>query len=112
MTNIISYDKENDILSIHKGFSSEEKFKGNIDAGQVVFDISTKGKIVGIEIMNASKFFKEFNINKQILINTTDVKFNVTKTPDGIVVGILFKSENIEHPAKIAVPLETPRQRL
>src|SRR3989344_3713907 len=101
------YDSENDILSIHKGFSSDEKFKGNIDIGEIVLDVSTQGRIRGVEVMNAADFLKEFNINKEILRGIIDAQFNATIKPDGIIVGILIKSKNIQHeiPAKFAVPL-------
>ena len=55
MARIISYDKENDILVAHKGFSEGERFKGNIDIGDLVLDMSTKMRVRGIEISNASK---------------------------------------------------------
>jgi uncharacterized protein YuzE len=110
MTKIISYDKEYDILSIHKGFSSDEKFKGNIDVGELILDVSTKGRIRGIEIINATKYFKDFKIGKEILENIADVQFNASLNPNRIVIGILIKAKHIkeELPAKIAVPLEVP----
>jgi len=40
---------------IHKGYSADEKFKGNIDIGDIVLDVSTSGKIRGIEIFNATE---------------------------------------------------------
>jgi len=110
LNNKVYYDKENDILSIHKGFSSDEKFKGNIDVGKLILDVSTQGKIRGIEIMDATKFFKEFNINEEILEDMTNADFNATINPNSIIIGIVIKAKNIanEIPAKIAVPLETP----
>jgi uncharacterized protein YuzE len=111
MNKTIFYDKENDILSIHKGFSSDEKFKGNIDAGNLVLDVSTRGRIRGIEIMNASNFLKEFFKGfklEQILENITDAEFNTSIKPESISIGILFKAKNIENeiPAKIvAIPI-------
>lgn len=111
MTNkLVYYDKENDILAIHKGFSSDEKFKGNIDAGQLILDVSTKGRIVGIEIMHTTEFFALFTIGKDILENLEDAKFTVAINPNGIMLGISFKVKNREEeiPAKIAVPLEVP----
>lgn len=106
----ISYDRENDILAIHKGFSSDEKFKGNIDAGDLVLDVSTKGRIRGIEVINATKFFKEFKVEKKMLENLTDAQIDVTMKPNCILLGIVLKAKNIEQsiPAKIAVPLEMP----
>lgn len=112
MVKMLSYDKENDILFIHKGFTPDEKFKGNIDAGELVLDISTKGRVRGIEIMDASHFLKEFKINKVHLENLVDAKFNVTLRPDSIIIGILFVAKNKEEiPAKIALPLTSPKVR-
>jgi len=110
MAKIVSYDKENDILSIHKGFSRDEKFKGNIDVGELILDVSTKGRIKGIEIINATKFFKDFDIGGKILENILDAQFTASLKPNRIMLGIVIKAKNIkkEIPAKIAVPLETP----
>ena len=110
MSKIISYDNENDILSIHKGFSNDEKFKGNIDAGELILDVSTRGRIRGIEVMNATDFFKEFNIGKKVLENIIDVQFNAVIKPSSIILGIIIKARNVKHdiPAKIAVPLTIP----
>lgn len=110
MANSTSYDEENDILSIHKGFSSDERFKGNIDIGELILDVSTKGRIKGIEVINATKFFREFSIDKENLKNITDAQFNTTLRPNSIIVGITIKAKNVDHemPAKIAVPLEVP----
>jgi uncharacterized protein YuzE len=110
MTKTVSYDKENDILFIHRGFSPDEKFKGNIDADVLILDVSTKGRIRGIEIINASKFFKEFDIDKDILENLVDAKFNAVIKPNAIIVSIIFTAKDIERElsAKIAVPLAAP----
>lgn len=106
----ISYDEQNDILSVHKGFSADENFKGNIDIGELILDVSTKGRIRGIEVINATRFFREFRIDKRTLKNITDAEFNTTLRPNSIIVGIVIKASNIDHemPAKIAVPLEAP----
>jgi len=110
MKKIISYDTENDIFVIHKGFAKDEKFKGNIDAGELILDVSTKGKIKGIEIMNAINFLKEFEIDKNILSSIEDADFNALLQPSGISLGITIKAKNIEHqiPAKITVPIDAP----
>ena len=103
---ILSYDTRNDILFIHKGFSSDEKFNGNLDIGDLILDMSTKNRIRGIEIMNACKFFKVFNITEEILENLTGVEFTAQMQQNGVIISLIFKSLNKEIPAKIAVPLE------
>jgi|SRR3989344_4330447 len=107
---IVSYDKENDILVIHKGYSDDEKFKGNIDTGDLILDISTKGRIKGIEILNATTYLKEFHIDKKLLINLNEAEFSASVKPNGINLSIILKSNGIKNeiPAKIAVPIDTP----
>ncbi|MFH1065953.1 MAG: DUF2283 domain-containing protein [Nanoarchaeota archaeon] len=112
MAKIISYDKENDILVIHNGFSANEKFKGNIDAGDLILDISTEGRVRGIEVLNAMSFFKEFEIGRKALENLLEAKFNAVVKPTSIVIAIMIKGKDMqEMPAKIAVPIEVPVRR-
>ena len=113
MSKMLSYDKENDILAIHKGFSSEEKFKGNIDVGDLILDVSTTGKIKGIEIMNATNFLKPFigkEIKEDVLAGMSDADFTAIVKPNGIIISLTIKSKNMKNdvPATIAVPLEKP----
>lgn len=109
MKPLVFYDRENDILAIHKECAHNEKFKGNIDTGQVVLDVSTNERIIGLEVMNASSFFEEFSLNEELLKNIEKVDFTAKQSPNGIVIGLLFQVKNkIERiPAKIAVPTNT-----
>jgi uncharacterized protein YuzE len=102
------HDKQNDILAIHKGFARDEKFKGNIDIGQLILDVSTKGRIRGVEIINATEFFKEFNIGRRVLESISDAQIEATVKPNQITLGIVIEAKNKKMPAKIAVPLEVP----
>ncbi|MDK2908217.1 MAG: hypothetical protein PWQ87_675 [Candidatus Woesearchaeota archaeon] len=108
MTKIVSYDENNDILVIHKGFSSDEKFKGNIDMGELILDVSSAGRIRGIEVINATEFFKDFNVDKKNLQEIVDANFNASIKSNIILIGIFIKVKNVkqEISAKIAVPLE------
>ena len=101
----MDYDVENDILFIHKGFSKDEKFKGNIDAGDIVLDMSTKGRIVGIEILNASEFLKAFKIGKKVLESLKDARFKTQIKCNSIMIELVFLSHEEEIPAKIALPI-------
>lgn len=112
MAKLVSYDKENDILVIHNGFSANEKFKGNIDAGDLILDMSTEGRVRGIEVLNATSFFKEFEIGKKALENLCEARFNAVVKPTSILIAIMIKGKNMqEMPAKIAVPIEVPVRR-
>ncbi len=103
---IVSYDGLNDIFVIHKGFSADEKFKGNIDAGELVLDISTKGRVRGVEIMHATSFFKDFSIPQKVLEKIKDAQFDVSSKPNSIILSLIIKGVEKEFPVKVAVPLE------
>jgi len=98
------YDERNDILSIHKGFKNGEKFKTNIDVGSVVLDFSDKGRIVGIELMNASDILKKEHFD------ASNMDFNADITPKSVLIKLFLKikGSNDFMPAIIAVPLEKP----
>jgi len=101
----INYDEENDILAVHKGFSRDEKFKGNIEAGDLILDMSTKGRIRGLEIINASEFLKAFKVHKTVLTNLEDVRFKTHVRHNSIMIELVFLSQKKEIPAKIAMPV-------
>lgn len=104
-----TYDKRNDILSIHSGFSPDERFKGNIDAGDVILDVSTKKRIRGIEILDASRLLGDFGIDMDNLSEMTDAEFSAMVKPEGVSIGILVKSKYKPEgiPAKILAVRET-----
>ena len=105
----MNYDKEQDIFALHKGFSADEKFKGNIDIGDLILDVSTKGRIRGIEILNASTFLKDLKIKEGVLQNLKDADFNASISPNNMVISLFLRAGEKEIPARIAVPLETVR---
>lgn len=101
------YDKKNDILSIHKGFDKDEHFKGNVDRGDLVLDLSTKGSVKGIEIINASKFLGPFNIQEEMLHHLTDADFTTEIKNESILLTITLRvAKEDAIPAKILIPLE------
>ncbi len=107
-----SYDKENDILFIHKGFEEGDKFKGNIDIGDIILDLSAKGKIRGVEVLNASRFFSDL-VEKKTFLELTGADFKAVLGSSGIILKMFFKFKGMKEkvPARIAVPLEAPVER-
>tara|TARA_Y100000310_G_C20701281_1_gene830133 strand:+ start:5962 stop:6300 length:339 start_codon:yes stop_codon:yes gene_type:complete len=51
-----SYDQENDDLFL---FDPKSKSKGSIEFGDLILDFNSKKELVGIQMMNASKFLKD-----------------------------------------------------
>jgi uncharacterized protein YuzE len=103
MVKTIDYDGEHDMLYVHNGYESGEKFSTNQILGDLVLDISTKGRVVGLEIMNASSYLRDFNVDRPMLQNLTDVAMQAQSKDGCITIGLVFRSRMAEVPAKIAV---------
>ncbi len=99
---IVDYDAKFDTLLIHKGFAKDEKFKGNLEVGDIVLDISTKGRVKGVEIMNASEFLKEW-CNRSCLKSIEEADFSAAVKPTSIILSMKLKGS--KEAAKIAVAL-------
>ena len=96
----VSYDKEYDILYIYK----KEKVKHSLEIlGNFVVDIGLSGKVVGVEIFEASKMLK---IPKSNLSKLDSVKLS-SFVKDGmmaVILGIKLRNQEIE--SRIMVPAE------
>jgi len=108
MKKTFNYDKEHDMFAIHNGFSQDEDFETNLEFGDLILDISTKKRIVGIEIMDASKYLKKFLKNydiREILENIEDARLDtkIEKKNINIVLTMITKSK--KEIAKITIPI-------
>ena len=107
----ISYDYKNDILYLFTG----EKVKDSLQIDNFVIDFSHKGKIVGIEIFEASKVLSgvsEFRISKKMLkdyLKEVYMKVYVGKELIVIGIGLLFKAKPREVHTSVPVPVEIVR---
>lgn len=77
------YDKEIDSLYIYNNDQSEEII-GSIPIGNLIFDIGTSGRLVGLEIDNASSFL---NIDPKLLMNIKTAKIWVKKQGNILSLG-------------------------
>ena len=102
---MIRYDSKEDILLVHEGYKPDETFKGNIDLGEIVLDLSTKGRVVGIEIMNAKKFFNELGFSGENLKKITKATIKATITKGSLIVFLTVKAGEVETKAQIAATL-------
>jgi hypothetical protein len=99
MATLVSYDTQNDILALHQGFAPDEAFKGNLDAGDLIPDLSTKERVRGLEILNTSRFLRQFGITSQGLRPFVDADFCAEVRRDAIALSLMLGTA----PAKIAV---------
>ena len=108
MSKRFDYAKEHDIFAVHNGFQEGDKFFGNEMIGDLVLDVSTQKRIVGIEVLNASQYLEKFGVDEEILSNLIDVDLTATLHSDGATVTLVLKTKKATIPIKIAVQLETP----
>ncbi|MBS3172595.1 DUF2283 domain-containing protein [Candidatus Woesearchaeota archaeon] len=106
MKKTVYYEAEDDILFVHNGYSDDEKFKGNIDIGDFILDISNKGKIKGIEVLNASEVLKQYGLTREVLVGLKDAILLVRMYKKAIHLSINFIFDEKEIPALVTVPLE------
>jgi uncharacterized protein YuzE len=98
------YDPENDSLFIYK----KTKIKGSVEIGDIIVDISTDGKIKGIEMLNASEILKNLGLKnpKEILNNIKSVSIRAIYKTDSIIVYYSIISKAREVSSSIAVPVK------
>src|SRR3989344_8204040 len=105
MMRTVSYDDKNDILFVHLGFDEGEEFATNLCEGNVILDISSKGSIRGVELMNASECLARFGITTKFLLSITDADFTASKNTTGttIELSLCSKSDRKNAPLHIAI---------
>lgn len=108
------YDEENDSLFIYK---SEEKVKGSVEIGEFVLDLAPNlNKIVGLEILNASKILSKTlspKINKNILLNIKKAFFRTQYKDNAIylIYGIQFEIKKTIVKEQTMMPIAVAPQR-
>src|SRR4030042_6122344 len=92
----MSYDSEEDILSLSKGI----KAKASIDIGDFIIDVDHRGFIVGLEILNASQ---NLGLKEELLEALEQASMQVTYKPNSVSIAIYMKMKEKEK--EIAIPL-------
>lgn len=102
-----SYDIYSDSLIISNR-QENEIVKKNFEVGDIVFSLTGKGKIVGIEIRGASLFFESCGLEQSVLNSLKNVAFNVIPRRGSIF--LILKIESFEGEQTIArdIPLVMP----
>ncbi len=81
MAGEFEYNEEGDVFYISRNEGNEEVV-GSIPIGDVVYDIGASGKVIGLEIDNASEVF---GVEPEIINEATNARFSVR-----VQGGILF----------------------
>lgn len=93
-----SYDKDNDDLLL---FNPKSKSKGSVEIGDIVLDFNSKKELVGIQIINASKFLKEIsnekiNVVKEILSNLKECKLDIKQSNNLLIIRFYLTGDKKE----------------
>lgn len=103
----IEYDPGLDILYIYNN-PDKEKILGSLPIANLIFDIGLSGKLVGLEIDNASKLF---GVKTTILSSAKSAKLMIKKQNNVFFLGFKImlpqKEYNFSYivsPNKIALP--------
>lgn len=98
------YDSEIDDLIISNK-EENEKVKRNFMFDDFIISITRSGKIVGLEIRNASKFLEESGLNPSILEKIKEAKLIIVPKRDLIYIGVIFIFEEKSHIIERKVPI-------
>ena len=97
----VSYDKEEDIL----GLLNTENVNESVRIGDIIIDLDTQFKIVGIEIFNATKFFKSANVSSEFLSNIKEARLRVHTGNNWASMVIILHSAITERPIEKEVTI-------
>jgi len=96
------YDSDYDNLIISNK-RENEIVKHNFMFDDFVISMTGKGKIVSLEIKDASNFLEESGYNPEILNNIKDTNLVITPKKDTIFIGFVLESSNPEFIQKIPI---------
>jgi len=101
-----SYDKDDDNLFL---FNPKSKSKGSIEMGDVVLDFNTHKELVGIQIINASKFIEDFvdvtsSAIKELLADLIECKIDVKFKKNLMILKIYLSGHKIKIAPVISMP--------
>jgi len=99
MVNNFEYEEDLDILYINNN-SDKEEVTGSLVLDNFVIDIGQSGKVLGVEIDCASRFF---NFPAEQLNDLQTAKIQIVKTNNMLTLGILIGTKIKEHSFQFAI---------
>ncbi len=102
-----SYDEFSDSLIVSNR-QEDEIVRENFEVGDIIFSLTGKGKIVGIEIRGFSSFLESCDVDVGILKNIENVELAVVPKNDTIF--LVLKIDSIEGSSILRkdIPLVVP----
>ncbi|MEK6935741.1 MAG: hypothetical protein AABW67_03060 [Nanoarchaeota archaeon] len=82
-----SYNEIDDSLIISCK-EEDENIKENFMLDDIIFYLTGRGKIAGLQIKNASSLFSEYGYDKRILDNLKEISLIVTPRENSLFIGL------------------------
>lgn len=98
-SNIVEYDRTVDMLHV---YDAKEETYGSVTVGNFVIDINADGKIIGLEVDNASQAFP---LKAQELEKIESAELN-TQTMNGVIM-LRINFKPIHFQQQLAIPKNT-----
>jgi len=80
-----------------------ENVKQRFSLGNFIFNLTGRGKIVGVQILNSSEVLSDYNLNPNLLNEIQEVNLLVAKKDDCLMIALIFTFQN--QVGKISLPI-------
>ena len=80
-----------------------ENIKERFVLGNFIFNLTGRGKIVGIQILNSSEVLSDYNLNPVLLNEIKNINLIVGKKDNCLCIALIFTFENQQ--GKISLPI-------
>jgi len=80
-----------------------ENIKERFNLGNFIFHLTGRGKIVGVQILNASEVLFDYNLNPNILNELENIQLIIAKKDGLLGVALILTFQNQQ--GKISIPL-------
>lgn len=80
-----------------------ENIKERFKFGNFIFNLTGRGKIVGIQLLDASKILPEYNINPNLLNELKEINLITAQRNECLIIALILVFKNQQ--AKISIPL-------
>ena len=104
----ISYDSEFDLAYFSRVSAKGTKAEHSIDIGDFIIDISNRNRVIGLEVLDASK---NLGMTKKQLSSVENTSIVVKYTPSSVVISLTLKIKNVEKEFRIPLVVDLMQGR-
>lgn len=80
-----------------------ENVKERFKLGNFIFNLTGRGKIIGIQVLNVSEVLPEYNINPNLLNELKEISLITAQMKECLIIALVLMFKNQQ--AKISIPL-------